>query len=545
MKTFLLVLLFGSLAHGQASTAGVYRGSGLTNGELRAAPVVVSGAVTALGGLTNAELRASPVPVSNASLPLPTGASTESTLSTLNSKVTAVNTGAVVVSSSVLPSGASTSVLQTSGNASLSSIDGKLPSGLTVTTGRLQVELPSGGGGLTDSELRASSVPVTLSDMTVDGQAAQTAIVANILTTTSGAAATDLIGFKSATVQVVSTGTAGTFIFEGSNDNVNFQSIPVFIQSTSTGAPLVVAITATNSQFIYTFPVQARYIRLRIVTTITGGSIRAFSRFSQATWTPAFFQAVQNTAGSLATSATIASGTVTTVSTLTSMTSGNLAIPGIIADVASAALTTTTTTATLTPTFGPSYKVVIPVTVVSGTNPTLDVQIQESDNTGTNWVPIYDFPRITATGLYRSPMFPLTGNRVRYVQTVGGTTPSFTRSISRLQSSLTDSTTYRQIIDRTISLNTLDSVTPNLTVSNGKNAQIVVNIGAATVAPILQIEGSDDNGSTWYPVGSTLLAVANSTVQLTVPGMISQLLRVRVQTAGSGVTAGYTLLRAF
>jgi hypothetical protein len=51
---------------------------------------------------------------------------TQTTLATLNTKVTACNTGAVVVSSSALPSGASTSALQTTGNASLSSIDGKI-----------------------------------------------------------------------------------------------------------------------------------------------------------------------------------------------------------------------------------------------------------------------------------------------------------------------------------------------------------------------------------------------------------------------------------
>src|SRR5262245_45892435 len=38
-------------------------------------------------------------PVSAASLPLPTGAATEATLSTLNGKVTACNTGAVVIAS--------------------------------------------------------------------------------------------------------------------------------------------------------------------------------------------------------------------------------------------------------------------------------------------------------------------------------------------------------------------------------------------------------------------------------------------------------------
>lgn len=59
---------------------------------------------------------------------LPTGAATEATLASLNSKVTAVNTGAVTVSSSALPTGASTSANQTTGNNSLSSIDTKTPS---------------------------------------------------------------------------------------------------------------------------------------------------------------------------------------------------------------------------------------------------------------------------------------------------------------------------------------------------------------------------------------------------------------------------------
>jgi hypothetical protein len=52
--------------------------------------------------------------------------STETTLATLNGKITTVNTGAVVISSSVLPTGASTSAHQVTELASLSSIDGKL-----------------------------------------------------------------------------------------------------------------------------------------------------------------------------------------------------------------------------------------------------------------------------------------------------------------------------------------------------------------------------------------------------------------------------------
>lgn len=138
-------------------------------------------------------------------------------------------------------------------------------------------------------------VPIFPADLYVAGASAQTATVNNILTNPSGTAATDLLGYRSGSVQVVSTATGGTFIFEGSNDNTNFQTIPVFSQLILTGTPISAAITATATSLIYTFPVPFRYIRLRIATTITGGSIQAFSKFSCNAWTPAVFQVAQNT----------------------------------------------------------------------------------------------------------------------------------------------------------------------------------------------------------------------------------------------------------
>ena len=232
--------------------------------------------------------------------------------------------------------------------------------------------------------------------------------------------------------------------------------------------------------------------------------------------------------------------------TITTVASANLNIPGIVADVASAAITTTTTTASLTPTSGCSYIVSIPVTVVSGTSPTLDIEVQESDDTATNWQTVYSFPRITATGIYRSPKLAFNGNRVRYVQTIGGTSPSFTRGVNRLQCS--DSvTSIRQLIDRSVVLTTLNSATPGINVQNCQRAQLVINIGAATTPPSLQLEGNDDNGSAtgWYVIGSPLAAVASSTVQVTVANVNSQLIRARVSSAGSVVTAGYVLIKGF
>ena len=89
-------------------------------------------------GLTDTQLRASAVPVSG-------------TFWQATQPVSAV--------SLPLPTDASTSALQTTGNSSLSSIDAKTPS---LSSGRVPVE-SNLVQGLTDSQLRASAVPVSLS----------------------------------------------------------------------------------------------------------------------------------------------------------------------------------------------------------------------------------------------------------------------------------------------------------------------------------------------------------------------------------------------
>jgi hypothetical protein len=218
-------------------------------------------------------------------------------------------------------------------------------------------------------------------------------------------------------------------------------------------------------------------------------------------------------------------------------------IPTVVADIASGAITATATTAAITPAFGSSYEVNIPVTAVSGTNPTLDISIEESDDNGTNWFKVYDFPRITAAGMYRSPKLLLTGNRIRYVQTLTGTSPSFTRSLNRLQCSDIISP-IRQLIDRTVVLTTLNSVTPSINIQNCDNIQMNINVGAiVTTAPALQLEGSDDNGLSWTAIGAPQVAVASSTITLRMVDINAQLVRARVSTAGVGVTAGYILIK--
>lgn len=457
----------------------------LTNTELRASAVPVSGPLTdaqirasalpVSGPLTNAELRASAVPVSAAALPLPSGASTETTLAALNTKTPAV--------------------------------------GQSNMAGSRPVVIASD----------QSTVPVNNAGVSATGSlAALNAAVALSLNGATGFAV-DIRGTFSATIT-----------FQASIDGTNWFNVAVLPAGSAANIATVTTATAVGAWFGNANGcVQVR----AIATAYTSGSATIVIRAMLATGM------VYNLPSAQTAQAMSLSALPALVAGAANIGYVGLQIPLLVTDVASAALTISTTTAAITPAFGCSYEINIPVTAVSGT-PTLDVSIEESDDTGTNWFKVYDFPRITTAGMYRSPKLPFTGNRIRYVQTVGGGTPSLTRAINRLQSS--ERINYvRQLIDRTIVLTTLNSVTPSINVQNCNNAQLVINIGTATTAPTLQMQGSDDNGLTWYPIGAALLAVASSTVQLTQNNIQSQLLRAIVTSAGATVVAGYVLIKGF
>ena len=170
---------------------------------------------------------------------------------------------------------------------------------------------------------RVAVVNEQIQDLYFTGQAAQTATINNIIPATASANATDATGYRSGSVQLIcpaGTYTTGAVIFEGSNDNTNFVTIPVYSQLVLTGTPIVAAITlVTTTNLVYTFPISTRYIRVRISTAVTGASasVRAFTKLSQKSWSPAVYQVAQGTAGNL--NATI-TGVLTTVTPGTAAT---------------------------------------------------------------------------------------------------------------------------------------------------------------------------------------------------------------------------------
>lgn len=297
-------------------------------------PMPVSGTVTASGPLTDAQLRASSVASRIASYAYP--------ISTANSSTTQLTAGSTFTGTIEGPQDQpSISLLLTSDQPITLTVQQFIDVGGTFAVPSIVFEIPANAGFARSLPINGNFVrvtarnngtattttfnlntafgtlgdadstgaqPVTEPPLVLTGAPTQTAVVNNILAPVSGTAGINVSGYRTASVQVVSTGTAGTFIFEQSNDNVNWRPLPVFNAELVTGVPITAAITASASQIIYTFPIRGNFLRLRIATLITGGSIQAFSRISADPWTPAVALVASNTAANL--QATV-SGTVT------------------------------------------------------------------------------------------------------------------------------------------------------------------------------------------------------------------------------------------
>lgn len=221
----------------------------------------------------------------------------------------------------------------------------------------------------------------------------------------------------------------------------------------------------------------------------------------------------------------------------------------LVADHASAALTATNTGGAVTPGSVANIGVMsntfhIGVTAISGSGAYMDVAVEESPDNGTTWVRLYEFPRITATGNYYSPQIRGTfGTRYRYIRTIGGTTPSVTNVVNRIQWSHPGEI-IRQWFDRTVNLTTLNSTTPAFMTDGCNFFQTTVSLGAATTSPNLLLQGSEDGGS-WYNIGATWTPAANAqTLNVQANVALPKFVRVLVQTAGSAVTTNWVSLKA-
>lgn len=176
-----------------------------------------------------------------------------------------------------------------------------------------------------------SSIPVVLSnedvrDLNITGQGAQTASGNNVVLAAAGVTATDANGYRTVAIEIVPTGTvsSGVVTFEGSNDNVNFVAVPLYDVASPLAVPVTTVSPGTGVFRFFAGPMAFQYFRARISTVIGGGgSIQAYTRFSQTTFQPSQYSMVQATAANL--NVTVGSGTVTTVTTVTTLANGQTA----------------------------------------------------------------------------------------------------------------------------------------------------------------------------------------------------------------------------
>jgi hypothetical protein len=296
--------------------------------------------------------------------------------------------------------------------------------------------------------------PLKSRKLSISGFNSIAALNNNLLDNSGNGLSTDVRDYQSGKLYIFSTATSGNYLVQGAFDfgfSIGSHAIQLFESIVQNQNPIVTPISLTSSTRIFDINLQGiNFLRVILNSAIAG--VRAFIVLSPAAFVPSQTNIQQATAANL--NAVVSQSIAANLNAVVSQTSaGNLqslvslAIPSLISDIPSSAITATVSTA-ITPTLGSNYIVSCFVTVVSGTSPSLILRVEESDDSGTNWFTVYIFPVITAVGNYRSPRLKLMGNRIRYVQTVAGTTPSFTRSISRMQLH-TDSDNFRQTVPTT------------------------------------------------------------------------------------------------
>ena len=119
----------------------------------------------------------------------------------------------------------------------------------------------------------------------------------------------DVGAFASAAIQVVASAgiTAGAVIFEQTNDPSS--TTGVALEADELGIvnanPVVAAVTiAANTRRMWLVPITARYIRVRISTAFTGGTVQAFAQFMTQPYASATLNVQQATAANLNVNAT-------------------------------------------------------------------------------------------------------------------------------------------------------------------------------------------------------------------------------------------------
>lgn len=196
--------------------------------------------------------------VTVASSALPTGAATESTLSTLSGKITACNTGAVTISSSALPTGAAT-------ESTLSTLNGKVTAcdtGAVVIASSAAIPATQSGswtvaatqsGTWSLSSTAAGKTAVTLARIDYSSTSVTTSAYTELVASLGSAITEVEIFDSSGQTLALATGGAGSesnkvYIFPGGNGR-----IPLSIAASARVSVKAVSATANAGELLVNF----------------------------------------------------------------------------------------------------------------------------------------------------------------------------------------------------------------------------------------------------------------------------------------------------
>ena len=125
-------------------------------------------------------------------------------------------------------------------------------------------------------------------DVLIDGAAAQTALNNNVAIEVAGTNAFDCLLYRSASLQIVPTGTisTGAITFEGSNNNVTWQPITLNDEENESIRTSSYTI-ATGVARSFSGAINYRFFKARISTGVTGGgSVQCFAVFRTESYSP-------------------------------------------------------------------------------------------------------------------------------------------------------------------------------------------------------------------------------------------------------------------
>lgn len=182
----------------------------------------------------------------------------------------AVGAHALVMTASALPTGASTSALQSSTQGTVAA--GTVAANSTLTGCVYNSTVPAattGQGIATQCGPNGGALPA---DMPLTGSASSATQITNL-------SAVDTSGYATAIVQFTSVGAGNNVKFQGSNDNTNWVDQVAYITSNGnqTFQGTVFAVT-TSTTYVIPLNQSLRYFRIT-VSTYSSGTVTAFADF--------------------------------------------------------------------------------------------------------------------------------------------------------------------------------------------------------------------------------------------------------------------------